>query len=623
MLRIHRRSGPVLALLACLVLLPVVACSTPPAAAPPGTPAATAPDGTGGAGANGAGGANGAPGTAAAPQAPPPAGAPESPGDTALRLQALLGQHHVLATDLMRGRLRGDEDFAQAATAAVGQNTDELTGIVSGLAGAEQATRFQTLWNGHVASLFNYSRGLATNDAAVRDEARTALDRFRADGAEFVAEASSGRLTREAVRTELGTHDDHLLAQADAYAAGDYARANALYREGYQHAYALGNVLATNVLPPEQAAELDTPAYKLRSEMTRLLGEHVGLALGTLRAGATNAPDFPAMVESLNGNTTDLTAAVASLFGEPAASQFMQLWADHLDLVGGYAADVGAQKENRRDAVQADLRDWQARFASFIETATDGRVPAPDLAAGLLGLDDLLLDQVDALAARDYPRARELAGRTYPQVYAFARNLADAFGATLAARLPQGGAPTGVGGMAGALVPPVAGVPDGAAAPAPFRSVRTYRPVAEPVRLRIPSSRIDTSLQRLGRAADRTVEAPTDFGVAGWFTGGPRPGQAGPAVILGHVDSRRGPGVFYPLAGVAPGTEVHVDRADGSTATFRVTGVQTVAKDGFPTEQVYAPTLQSSLRLVTCGGPFDHAAGSYRDNVIVSADPIR
>jgi len=116
---------------------------------------------------------------------------------------------------------------------------------------------------------------------------------------------------------------------------------------------------------------------------------------------------------------------------------------------------------------------------------------------------------------------------------------------------------------------------------------------------------------------------PADFGVAGWFAGGPRPGQAGPAVILGHVDSRRGPGVFYPLAGVTPGTDVHVDRADGSTVTFRVTGVLTVAKDGFPTEQVYAPTLQSSLRLVTCGGPFDHAAGSYRDNVIVSADPVR
>jgi hypothetical protein len=95
-----------------------------------------------------------------------------------------------------------------------------------------------------------------------------------------------------------------------------------------------------------------------------------------------------------------------------------------------------------------------------------------------------------------------------------------------------------------------------------------------------------------------------------------------PAVILGHVDSRNGPGVFFPLAGLAPGTEVHVDRADGSTASFRVTSVVNVTKAGFPTDGVYAPTLQPSLRLVTCGGPFDQAAGSYRDNVIVSADPL-
>ena len=93
--------------------------------------------------------------------------------------------------------------------------------------------------------------------------------------------------------------------------------------------------------------------------------------------------------------------------------------------------------------------------------------------------------------------------------------------------------------------------------------------------------------------------------------------------ISQSIEQDHGIAAFYPLAGVAPGTEVHVDRADGSTVTFRVSAVRTVAKDGFPTEEVYAPTLQSSLRLVTCGGPFDQAVGSYRDNVIVSADPVR
>jgi sortase (surface protein transpeptidase) len=592
------RRGAVTALCACLVVL--TGCSA--AASQPPTPAAGAPSG-------------------AAAQPAPPAAA-ESPADGALRLEALLGQHMIRVGDLMRSRLRKDDDFAQAASAALGQNSDELARLVGTLAGAEAADRFQGLWNDHVTALVNYSRGLATDDARVRDEALAKLDSVNGELADLVATGSQGRLDPAAARAALTTHEHHLTEQADAYAAGDYARANALYREGYQHAFALGGTVAHALVPPDQAGELDTPGWQLRSEMTRLLGEHVGLALGTLRAGATRAPDFPAMMDSLNGNTTDVTAAVSSLFGEPAASQFMTLWADHLDLLGTYAADVGANDPNRRQAVQDDLHDWQQRFAAFIDTATGSRVPAPDLAAALLGLDDLLLQQVDAFAARDFPRAQQLGDQTYPQVYGLARNLADAFGATLAARMPQGGARTGAGGMAGALVP-AAAVPLPPVEAQPFHSVRTYQEVAEPVRLRIPAVRIDTALQRLGRAADRSVEVPTDVGVAGWFADGPRPGQNGPAVILGHVDSRNGPGVFYPLAGLAPGSEILVDRADGSTAAFRVNGVATVPKTGFPTEQVYGPTLRSSLRLVTCGGPFDHAAGSYRDNVIVSADPVQ
>jgi hypothetical protein len=154
-----------------------------------------------------------------------------------------------------------------------------------------------------------------------------------------------------------------------------------------------------------------------------------------------------------------------------------------------------------------------------------------------------------------------------------------------------------------------------------FRSVRRFEDVAEPVRLRIPAAGVDTRLQRLGRAVDLSIDVPTDAGVAGWFAEGPRPGQSGPAVILGHVDSRTGPGVFFGLAGLRPGAEVLVDRADGSTAGFRVSRTQRVPKAAFPTELVYGPTLEPSLRLVTCGGSFDRTTGSYRDNVIVYADP--
>jgi hypothetical protein len=152
-----------------------------------------------------------------------------------------------------------------------------------------------------------------------------------------------------------------------------------------------------------------------------------------------------------------------------------------------------------------------------------------------------------------------------------------------------------------------------------FRSVRTYPAVAEPVRLRIPAIGVDTGLLHLGLAADGSVAAPTDWQTAGWYDEGPRPGQPGPAVIVGHVDSRSGPAVFYRLPELRPGATVLVDRADGTTARFRVPGHRQVAKSRFPADLVYAPTLDAVLRLVTCGGTFDAGTGHYRDNVIVTA----
>jgi len=156
-----------------------------------------------------------------------------------------------------------------------------------------------------------------------------------------------------------------------------------------------------------------------------------------------------------------------------------------------------------------------------------------------------------------------------------------------------------------------------------FRSARTYDEVAVPVRLRIPAIGVDTPLQQLGRRPDGLIAVPDSPTVAGWYAGGPRPGQPGPAVIVGHVDSFRGPGVFFAVTQLAPGTLVEVDRADATTVGFRVTAVSRVPKTQFPTDQVYLPTLQPSLRLVTCGGSFDYQKRSYRDNVIVYTVPAQ
>ena len=142
-----------------------------------------------------------------------------------------------------------------------------------------------------------------------------------------------------------------------------------------------------------------------------------------------------------------------------------------------------------------------------------------------------------------------------------------------------------------------------------------------PVRLDIPSIGVHTStFVDLGRAADGSIEVPTDFAAVGFYTPGPTPGQFGPAVIAGHVDSHQGPAVFYRLGALRAGARISVGRKDGSTATFVVDKVASYPKARFPTTEVYGNTTsRAELRLITCGGSFDDRSGHYVDNVIAFA----
>jgi Sortase domain len=140
-----------------------------------------------------------------------------------------------------------------------------------------------------------------------------------------------------------------------------------------------------------------------------------------------------------------------------------------------------------------------------------------------------------------------------------------------------------------------------------------------PARLAIPAIGVATPLVRLGLEADGGMQVPADFGRAGWFTGGPAPGQVGPSVIAGHVDSRTGPAVFYRLRELRPGQAILVERADGSRLRFVVEQARSYPKEGFPTAAVFGPVPEAALRLITCAGDFDRARGSYRDNLVVFA----
>lgn len=179
---------------------------------------------------------------------------------------------------------------------------------------------------------------------------------------------------------------------------------------------------------------------------------------------------------------------------------------------------------------------------------------------------------------------------------------------TWEAPAPAGaGAPTVTTIWTTDLRPAPAGAPIATVDPAPA------------IRVQVPAAGIDAPLDELGLGSDGAVEAPADFDRAGWYTGSVRPGQVGPAVLVGHVDSKTGPAAFSGLAEVEPGDEIVVHGEDGSVLNFRVTAIEEHAKEQLAAEVLHGPVTGPELRLVTCGGDFDRSSGHYRDNIVVFA----
>ncbi|MDT9688822.1 class F sortase [Streptomyces sp. P9(2023)] len=180
---------------------------------------------------------------------------------------------------------------------------------------------------------------------------------------------------------------------------------------------------------------------------------------------------------------------------------------------------------------------------------------------------------------------------------------------------------TGCAGAAEPVATPPAKVTE-AQAPAPTASVAPLRR-SEPVRVQVPAAGVDTGpVPKLGLAADGTVEVPSvaEADRIGWYDKGVTPGETGPAILIGHFDTARGPAVLKDVAKVRVGDEITVTRADGTTAVFRVRELEQVDKKAFPTRKVYGDTTRPELRLITCGGEL--VDGHRPDNIVLYADLV-
>jgi len=145
-------------------------------------------------------------------------------------------------------------------------------------------------------------------------------------------------------------------------------------------------------------------------------------------------------------------------------------------------------------------------------------------------------------------------------------------------------------------------------------------PYSVPTHISIPSVSIDADIIPVGLASDGSMDLPPLFSwETGWYKYSPTPGQVGPAIIAGHVDTYKGTSVFWTLRNVHRGDLVHITRTDGKIATFKITTLEQYSQHNFPTAKVYGNINYPGLRLITCGGSFDETTHSYTENTVVSA----
>jgi sortase (surface protein transpeptidase) len=169
------------------------------------------------------------------------------------------------------------------------------------------------------------------------------------------------------------------------------------------------------------------------------------------------------------------------------------------------------------------------------------------------------------------------------------------------------------------LVPPTVRPLEIGSSGLPAPSGVTASRLAAPTHLKIPAIGVDVPLVQLDKQADGTIQVPSDPNQPGWYARGPSPGETGPSIILGHLDSNVGPAVFWRLSSLHQGDTVQVQREDGSRAVFSVQRLASFSVDSFPVGEVYGATSGPELRLITCGGDYSRARGRYLQNTVVFA----
>ncbi|WP_404461179.1 copper amine oxidase [Sutcliffiella horikoshii] len=315
--------------------------------------------------------------------------------DLRASLDALLSEHAFLAVVAMQKGIDGAEDFDQAA-GALNANTDDLSAAVASVYGEEGGAAFKEIWSSHIGYFVDYVTATAEDNEEGRQQALAELDEYTVEQAAFLDTATESRLKASELEAGLKMHVEQLVWAFDNYVAGDFEKAYENMRHAIEHMYEPGKGLSwaiTDQFPDKfENTSVDTPAADLRADLNHLFAEHAALAVLAMQKGIDGAGDFENVAGALNENTADLSAAVASVYGEEGGAAFEEIWSSHIGYFVDYVVATGEENEEGREAAIAELEEYKVEQAAFLDTATEGRLKAADLEEGLqMHIDELLL----------------------------------------------------------------------------------------------------------------------------------------------------------------------------------------------------------------------------------------
>jgi hypothetical protein len=345
-------------------------------------------------------------------------------------LGRLLGDHAFLLMEAMRATAGASAD-EPAITARLDQNSDALADAFSSVYGADARSTFRPLWQRHIDAATAFAVATAAGSTAGQNAARRQLDTFRKDFGDFL-HAANPDLDPAAESQAIRLHVNQLIA----FAQGDYASAYGAAREAYAHMFMLGDTLAQAIatqLPdryPDVRAAF-SPASELRLTLDRLLGEHLILAAEAMRSSLLNGPDVPAARLALDGNTTDLTSAIRSVYGGAAAS-FSDVWTAHVVAYLDYIDAVRAGDTARTAAARQSLQQYGQALGQFLATA-DPALDANAVATLMATHTASLLEMVDRYRTGDAAGAYGTVDDAYGHMF----EVGDTLAAGIAAQFPD------------------------------------------------------------------------------------------------------------------------------------------------------------------------------------------